>query len=1369
MAPGSSSLRITSAGTVIRVIAAATAADLAGRCANQSEYEEDDANVAVFAPWPDPVLSQAGSGSHFPTDFLDCSGTPCGADPGRTTGRQSDVRGVHMATWKDSVRLATSEDIPNFPTVTVIDAVPVGAQDRILVKDQDNGVDNGIYEVIGASGRFRLRRAPDMRDGLDASDTSQTTVRVSEGANNAFTQWSLRVSGVVRVGTTSLPWARDYQNYSVESLVALTHLLAAPLGSAASVAGYATPGDNGGGDFTFVGVPKTSKIAKAAAMSIRIVSATLRPRGVIFTTEGDHGFRSGQSVYLSDVGAVPEARIVVLPRDDPSGTFLVEGLTTVALRENPRASCVMLTTEENHARGPGSQRLAVSGLVGSATGTSTRPPEVNQTWDVGSVFDATTLTLPVELPAPLPGGWSYAPGPAAVVGDGALLVPATDREGKRGGLWRRNITTPFHVAWWGALGDPNAAADDGPAINAAINSAKRFQDYDTSKRRQAGSTVRLGPGVYRCSSTKILVDGPVSLEGAGPGLGGATMLIFPIDFGDGDALVDVVETSADGSGTSGHGARICQLQVAQDPVNFPDPIESKSRVRTVGIRVQASDVVLEDIFVHHIQGHGIFIQGDGQGVNANVWCLKGAVTVQQCMGSGVLVQGNDANAGSQSGILSVKECLEWGLHEHSNLGNSWSAIHTEGNGLRAFNDAGSPVWKWLGKPVPPECVWSKETPITPGQLILPTFPANPAIDPTLDHRTGYTYRATTVTGEGKTGQAEPKWPTPQDPKPLDGATVRDGDVTWTRWSYEGGALYHEGGANLSTYQYIYVEAGQQPCRFDPGGGSHGTATVNQVFEMHPLSGVIAANVAQYSVPFAVRSRRSEPWDENPLLGQIRYPVVVGMGEHLGQGLGEKPRPTEADWAVASFKRADADNDWGHNAPGTTAPDVREHWRHDVGVLKDRWDGAYDRQTLGGLHAPEPSLRWRVEWDVEAKGREAHPLPFHSYSQVGGRSLPQPAAMCFPSLWLGNKTGVERRLGAVAAREDGSPDLTDLDTSGGNAFEQGDILFNAPKVGRPNWPAAWRASRRNAVKTQPQTAWNLRLYFYAGYVFRDDRGGLWRAANSGFSADGLDVPTTRPRFEVNATPGVVLHDGDVSWEFWGSEGDPTAWEPLITQAPTLVDVDVSAGGTIALTAEEWAHARLRFTGSPTSDVDVMVKPSPDEFWTKTFVNATASERGVRVRATDAGSGVWIHPGAGASLLSAVPHVQSLSSLNVRGTPSVSVDTHIGAATTLDDVPVLITFFDLADTEVRRIDVVVTVTNDTRQIRGTWSLAALAARVGATARLDGGDEDRNAIATDDRLAARLRAVGTRVQLECTGLAGTHLTWGWEVRGQQQASLT
>src|SRR4051794_39069291 len=40
--PGASRLRVESAGTVIRVIAAATAGELATRCANRADYDDDD-------------------------------------------------------------------------------------------------------------------------------------------------------------------------------------------------------------------------------------------------------------------------------------------------------------------------------------------------------------------------------------------------------------------------------------------------------------------------------------------------------------------------------------------------------------------------------------------------------------------------------------------------------------------------------------------------------------------------------------------------------------------------------------------------------------------------------------------------------------------------------------------------------------------------------------------------------------------------------------------------------------------------------------------------------------------------------------------------------------------------------------------------------------------------------------------------------------------------------------------------------------------------------------------------------------------------------------------------------------------------------
>jgi hypothetical protein len=52
--PGTSTVRVDAGGTVVRLVAAATAPTLAARSANAGDYAEPDGNVAPFAPWPDP-------------------------------------------------------------------------------------------------------------------------------------------------------------------------------------------------------------------------------------------------------------------------------------------------------------------------------------------------------------------------------------------------------------------------------------------------------------------------------------------------------------------------------------------------------------------------------------------------------------------------------------------------------------------------------------------------------------------------------------------------------------------------------------------------------------------------------------------------------------------------------------------------------------------------------------------------------------------------------------------------------------------------------------------------------------------------------------------------------------------------------------------------------------------------------------------------------------------------------------------------------------------------------------------------------------------------------------------------------------------
>jgi hypothetical protein len=51
---GTSTIRVLTSGTIIRVFAVPTAPALAARCANAGDYTEPDGNVAAFVAWPDP-------------------------------------------------------------------------------------------------------------------------------------------------------------------------------------------------------------------------------------------------------------------------------------------------------------------------------------------------------------------------------------------------------------------------------------------------------------------------------------------------------------------------------------------------------------------------------------------------------------------------------------------------------------------------------------------------------------------------------------------------------------------------------------------------------------------------------------------------------------------------------------------------------------------------------------------------------------------------------------------------------------------------------------------------------------------------------------------------------------------------------------------------------------------------------------------------------------------------------------------------------------------------------------------------------------------------------------------------------------------
>lgn len=108
-------------------------------------------------------------------------------------------------TWKSSVRAATTVTgtlATAYENADVIDGVTLATGDRILIKDQSTGGENGVY-VVNASG------APTRATDADSSaELGGMAVWVEEGTANGDTAWTLTTNEPITVGTTALNFAQ---------------------------------------------------------------------------------------------------------------------------------------------------------------------------------------------------------------------------------------------------------------------------------------------------------------------------------------------------------------------------------------------------------------------------------------------------------------------------------------------------------------------------------------------------------------------------------------------------------------------------------------------------------------------------------------------------------------------------------------------------------------------------------------------------------------------------------------------------------------------------------------------------------------------------------------------------------------------------------------------------------------------------------------------------------------------------------------------------------------------------------------------------------------------------------------------------------
>lgn len=116
---------------------------------------------------------------------------------------------VNNQSFKTPVRVTTTANIANVATAApnTLDGVTLAANDRILVKDQTTGSQNGIYVVttLGTGANGVWTRAEDFNTSAEAIPGS--VVSVQEGTAGADKLFMLATNGPITLNTTSLTFS----------------------------------------------------------------------------------------------------------------------------------------------------------------------------------------------------------------------------------------------------------------------------------------------------------------------------------------------------------------------------------------------------------------------------------------------------------------------------------------------------------------------------------------------------------------------------------------------------------------------------------------------------------------------------------------------------------------------------------------------------------------------------------------------------------------------------------------------------------------------------------------------------------------------------------------------------------------------------------------------------------------------------------------------------------------------------------------------------------------------------------------------------------------------------------------------------------
>jgi hypothetical protein len=237
------------------------------------------------------------------------------------------------------VRVATTANI-TLNGLQSIDGVTVAADDRVLVKDQTAGAENGIYDA--SSGNWN--RADDF--SVNGHVVEGTRVYVNQGTANANTEWAVTTDDDITLDTTSIVFA-NVTLAAVPSILAsqaeaeagtVNTKLMSPLRTAQALAGGQLPVSattlTGSKAFTLSGIISPTQITAnqnnynptslADAAVLRLATDASR------TITGLAGGASGRIITIYNVGSFNIALADESASSTDANRFAIVGNATIA-------------------------------------------------------------------------------------------------------------------------------------------------------------------------------------------------------------------------------------------------------------------------------------------------------------------------------------------------------------------------------------------------------------------------------------------------------------------------------------------------------------------------------------------------------------------------------------------------------------------------------------------------------------------------------------------------------------------------------------------------------------------------------------------------------------------------------------------------------------------------------------------------------------------------------------------------------------------------------------------------------------------------------------------------------------------------------